>query len=164
MKKLALIGLSFLLVLIFSSSSFAAPGDYTLRFKGGPAFAIKNYENQFKFGGAFDYDLGFGWGVGLEALLGIKSDFKFQLMPHVRFTWLYIGPAELFLMAGVGYEAYESDSALGMKFGPGIVLPLGHRYEIMSDFTFNMTPVGTPGTPITLDWMIGIGFRFGGGG
>jgi len=162
MKKLA-ICLPFILILLFSFNSYAVPGDYTLRFKVGPSFAVTDYENQIKIGGEFDYDLGFGWGVGLEALLGIKSNLRFQLMPHVRFNWLYVGPAVLFLKAGGGFETFGKDTAFGLRIGPGIVLPLGARYEVMSDFTFNLTPVGTAGTPITLDWMIGLGLKFGGG-
>jgi len=84
-------------------------------------------------------------------------------MPHVRFNWLYVGPAVLFLKAGGGFETFGKDTAFGLRIGPGIVLPLGARYEVMSDFTFNLTPVGTAGTPITLDWMIGLGLKFGGG-
>ena len=82
-------------------------------------------------------------------------------MPHARFTFLWIGPAELFLIGGGGYEAFDSNSAFGFKFGTGIVLPLGARYELMSDVSFTLTPIGTPGTPVMLDWLLGFGFKFG---
>ena len=163
MKRVAVFFFAISLLFLFVSESHAAPGDYTLRLKVGPSFAVKDYENQIKFGGAFDYDLGFGWGVGLEALIGVKSQFRFQLFPNARFTFLYVGPAELFFMFGGGYEVYESNSAFGFKFGPGIILPLTPGYELISDFTVNLTPIGTPGTQVTLDWMLGFGFRFSGG-
>ncbi len=163
MKKLTFLSLVIIVTLSLLSDLKAAPGDYTLRIKGGPSFGINDYENQLKFGFEFDYDLGFGWGVGMEALLGVMDDVHFQLVPHARFTWLYIGPAELFIIAGAGFETFDRDVAFTLRTGPGIVLPLGNKYEIMSDFTFNLTPVGTPGTPIILDWLIGFGFKFGGG-
>jgi hypothetical protein len=163
MKKIAVAALFVAMFSIISSQALAVPGDYSLRLKAGPSFKLADYENQVKLAGAFDYDLGFGWGVGLEALIGISDNFHFQLIPNVRFVFLYIGPAELYAFGGFGYEVFDTSSAFGMKFGSGFILPLSSRWEIITDLSLNIAAAGTPGTPTTLDWLLGMGYRFGGG-
>jgi hypothetical protein len=164
MKKIMVVALVSACMSIMSFEAQAVPGDYSLRLKAGPSFKMADYENQVKIAGAFDYDLGFGWGVGLEALIGISNNFHFQLIPNVRFIFLYIGPAELYAFGGFGYEVFDTNSAFGMKFGSGFILPLSSKWEIITDLSLNITAAGTPGTPTTLDWLLGIGYRFGGGG
>ena len=77
MKKFVIVALFVAALSIFSSTAFAVPGDYSLRLKAGPSFNLADYQNQVKFGGQFDYDLGFGWGIGLEVLMGVKSHIPF---------------------------------------------------------------------------------------
>ncbi len=151
---------SSILVLFLSTPAFAGPGDYSLRFKGGPAFGLQDWGNQVRFGAEFDYDLGYSMGVGLLGLFGVSDDFRFTLMPTFRYDIVYIGPSSIYGTFGLGYGLYKGDNALDMRFGAGITLPLGDRFEVNSDFNIFMAPAGTPGTPVTAEWLIAFGFRF----
>ncbi len=152
-RALVLVGL------LATSAAVAGPGDYSLRVKGGPAFNLQDWENQFRLGGEFDYDFGFHLGFNLAALMGFSDTFRFDLIPSVRYDYLYIGPASLYGLFGIGYAALDGQNALDMRFGTGLTLPLGDRFEFNTDIDLFLTPAGTPGTPTTLEWLIGFGTR-----
>ncbi len=159
MKKLIVF-----LVLLLGISAFSnvtgSPGDYSLRAKIGPGFSINDWTDQVKIGGEFDYELGYSLGIGLLTLISIDDTFRFSLMPSIRRDLLYIGPANFFAVAGLGYGRLDGDDSLDMRIGTGVVLPLGDEFELMSDVNLFMSPVGTPGFPVTLEWLLGFGIRF----
>jgi hypothetical protein len=150
------------LVLTFSlqSNATAGPGDYSLRFKGGPSFKLREFGNQVKVGGEFDYDFGYSMGFNLMAAFGISDDFRFQLIPAFRYDYAYVGPASFYGVFGVGFASFDKQSALDMRFGTGLVLPLGDQFEFNTDVNMYVAPVGLPRTVVSLDWMIGFGLRF----
>lgn len=140
--------------------SWAGPGDYALLLKGGPSFNIQDWHDQVRLGGEFDYDLGYSMGVGLLSLFGVSSKFRFQLIPNFRYDVIYIGPAAFYGVFGAGYAVYSKKNAMDLRFGAGIMLPLGDKFEVNSDANLFVTPIGTPGTPVTFDWLLAFGFRF----
>ncbi len=147
---------------IFSFSlSYASPGDYSLRFKGGPSFELQDWHDQMRIGAEFDYDLGYSMGIGLMALFGVSRDFRFQLLPSFRYDLVYLGPASLYGVLGAGYGRFnKNEESFDLRFGSGITLPLGDSFEVNSDVNVFMSPLGTPGTPITLDWLLSFGMKF----
>ena len=138
----------------------ANPGDYTLRAKGGPSFNLQDWENQGRIAGEFDYDFGYSMGFNLMAAFGISKNFRFDLIPSFRYDYLYIGAASLYGIAGLGYTVLKDKSALGMRIGTGLSLPLGTQFEFNTDANLFVAPAGVSGTPITLDWLIGIGYKY----
>ena len=138
----------------------AGPGDYTLRLKGGPSFNIQDWVNQVRLGAEFDYDLGYSMGVSLLSLFGVSNKFRFQLIPNFRYDVVYIGPAAIYGVFGAGYAVYQKQNAMDMRFGAGMTLPLGDKFEVNSDANLFVTPLGTSGTPVTFDWLLAFGFRF----
>ena len=145
----------------FSSSlAYAGPSDFSLRVKAGPSFNLDDWENQARIGGEFDYDFGYSLGFNLSAQFGISDTFRFDLIPAVRYDYLYIGPAAFYGLFGMGYGVYSKENALSIRFGTGITLPLGERFEFNTDVNLYMAAAGTPGTPVTLDWLIAFGTRF----
>ena len=151
---------TFIAILLMFTPAWAGPGDYSLRVKGGPSFELQDWETQGRVGGEFDYDFGYAMGFNLMAYFGISDSFRFDLIPSFRYDYLYLGPAALYGVAGIGYSILDKDSGLGMRAGTGITLPLGKQFEFNTDINFMFTPVGTPGTPITVDWLIGIGYKY----
>ncbi|MCI5071822.1 hypothetical protein MRY82_02615 [bacterium] len=157
--------LAFCLMLVFFISSAqaemtAAPGDYSLRIKMGPAFNVQNWEDQMRVGGEFDYELGYSMGVNFLTLFGIGDNFRFQMIPSLRYDYLYIGPASFHGLLGLGYGRLEKDNTLDMRLGTGVILPLGDHYEVTSDLNFFTSLAGANGTPITMEWLLGFGFKF----
>lgn len=157
---------AFGLVLFFVSTlvafvpAFAGPGDYSLRVKAGPSFNLQDWENQGRIGAEFDYDFGYNLGFNMMASFGISDEFRFQLIPAVRYDYLYIGPAALYGIFGAGYGVYKTENALDLRFSTGVKFPLGDRFEFSTDANIFITPAGTPGTPVTFDWLIALGMRF----
>jgi hypothetical protein len=152
---------AFLFFIIISSTSFANPGNYTLRILAGPSFAVSDWEDQFRIGGEFSYDLGYSMNIGLLTGFGISSNlFRFQMIPGFSYNYLYLGPAAFHALAGFGLGFYESDSALDTRLATGVSLPLGDFWEAYSDVNYIFAAAGTPGTPATFDWQIGFGFVF----
>ena len=143
-----------------STATQAGPGDYSLRVKAGPSFSLADWENQARVGGEFDYDMGDGLGFNLMAQVGISNNFRFDLIPSIRYDYLYIGPAAFYAAAGMGYGVFDKQSALDVRIATGLMLPLGESFEFSTDVNLFFAPVGTPGTPVTLDWLIGFGYRY----
>ena len=81
-------------------------------------------------------------------------------MPSLTYDILYMVPGAIFIAAGAGYQSFDSDAALGFRLGTGLSLPLARPFEFITDVNLIMTPAGTIGTPITLDWLIGFGMRY----
>ena len=158
--------LAFCLVFVFCISTAAqaemtsAPGDYSLRIKMGPAFNVQNWEDQMRIGGEFDYELGYSMGVNFLTLFGIGDNFRFQMIPSLRYDYLYIGPASFHGLLGLGYGRLDNDNTLDMRLGTGVILPLGDHYEVTSDLNFFTSLAGASGTPITMEWLLGFGFKF----
>lgn len=156
--------LLFLVLFFISISSFAtvsgSPGDYTLQAKMGPGFNLQDWQNQLRFGGEFDYDLGYSMGLGMLGLFGVGEDFRMQLIPSFKKDLLLVGPASFFGVVGLGYAKYNTVDALDMRIGTGVTLPLGEKYVVGSDLNLFMTPIGTPGFPVTVDWLISFGLKF----
>jgi hypothetical protein len=151
----------FAFVCIFQiENSWAGPGDYTLRVKAGPAFNLADWENQGRLGGEFDYDFGYNLGFNLYGAFGISSEFRFDLIPSVRIDYLLMGPAAMYATVGGGYSVLGKENGFGMKFGTGLSLPLGDFFEFNTDVNLITVAAGTPGTPTTLEWLLGLGFRF----
>lgn len=147
--------------LFFSPKSFANPGDYTLRILAGPSFNSNDWVDQFKFGGEFNYDLGYSMNIGMLSLFGAGHDkFKFDLIPGFGYNFLYIGPAAFHVLGGVGYAIYDKDAGMDVRLSSGVSLPLGDFWEAYSDINYIFCPLGTPGTPATFDWLLGFGFVF----
>ncbi len=138
----------------------ASPGDYSLRLKAGPGFELNDWHNQFRLGGEFDYDLGYSMHVGMLGLFGVSSDFRFQLIPSFRYDVLYVGPATIYGIFGGGYGRYNSQNGFDIRMGSGLILPLGGNTEVTTTINVFVTPAGTPGTPVTLDWLLGFGYKF----
>ena len=138
----------------------AGPGDYSLRLKGGPSFNLHDWQNQVRFGAEFDYELGYSLGIGLLTLFGVSDDFRFQLTPTLRYDVIYIGPAAFYTALGAGYGVFNRKNAFDVRVATGVILPLGDKFEVNSDVNLFITPAGTPGTPMTLDWLLAFGFRF----
>jgi hypothetical protein len=159
-KSILLTTLVFSFLTFFPAPASAGPGDYTLTALGGPSFNLKDWHNQARIGGQFDYDLGYSMGFGMMALFGVSDKFRFQLMPLFRYEYLYLGPAALYGIFGAGYGVYDKENAFDLRFGTGIALPLGDRFVFNTDANLNVSPVGLPGTVVTLDWLIGFGLRF----
>lgn len=159
MKKILF---AFLLALTISTSSFATnAGEYTLRMLAGPSFNTNDWVDQFKFGGEFNYDVGYSMNISLLSTFGVGGDeFKFNLIPGFGYNFLYLGPAAIHALAGIGYAAYNSNSAMDVRLSTGISLPLGDFWEAYSDINYIFSPVGISGTPATFDWMLGFGFVF----
>jgi hypothetical protein len=142
-----------------AGAAWAGPGDYSLRIKGGPSFELVDWENQGRFGGEFDYELGYGFGFNLSTYFGVSNSFRYDLIPAVRYDYLYVGPASFNLIAGLGYGYFDAN-AMEIRFATGMTLPLGENFDFNTDVNLFWAPVGTPGTPVTLDWLIGFGFKF----
>ena len=138
----------------------AGPGDYSLRAKLGPSFSLNDWEDQLRVGADFDYDLGYSMGIGFLTAFGVSSEFRFQMIPTFRYDFLYIGPGSFHGLAGIGYGRFNRQNSMDIRTGLGMTLPLGERYEVNSDVNFFFSPVGTAGTPVTLDWLIAFGFKF----
>jgi hypothetical protein len=152
--------LSLLIATSFSLNANAGPGDYSLRVKGGPSFQLKEWGNQVKVAGEFDYDFGYSMGFNLMTGFGISDEFRFQLIPSFRYDYLYIGPAVLYGLFGMGYSLFNSTNALDLRIGTGLNLPLGGSYEFITDLNLFISPAGVPATVVTLDWMMGFGVKF----
>lgn len=148
------------MVLLAPLSASAGPGDYSLTAIGGPSFTIKDWHSQGRLGGEFDYDLGYGMGFGLGALFGISDKFRFGMMPLFRYEFFYLGPAALYGVFGAGYGVYDKKNAMDIRFGTGIMLPLGDRFIFKTDGNLFVSPVGLGRTVVTMDWLIGFGVRF----
>lgn len=158
MKK---IFFAFLLITLVSTSTFANPGNYTLRILAGPSFATNDWADQFRFGGEFSYDLGYSMNIGMMSAFGLGSNlFRFQMIPGFSYNYLYLGPAAFHVLAGAGMGVYEQDMGLDMRLATGVSLPLGDFWEAYSDINYMFAPIGTAGTPATFDWQIGFGFVF----
>lgn len=138
----------------------AAPGDYSLRMKAGPAFNLQDYENQFRVGAEFDYELGYNLGITFLGLFGISDETRFQIIPSMRYDFLYVGPASFHGLAGLGYGRLNQGNSLDLRLGTGVVLPLGDYYEFTSDFNYFMSTLGNEGIPMSFEWLLGFGFRF----
>jgi hypothetical protein len=147
-------------VVLASPPATAGPGDYNLSVLGGPSFNLKDWHNQARLGGEFNYDLGYSMGFGMMALFGASKEFRFQLMPLFRYDYLYLGPAALYGVFGAGYGVYDKKNAFDMRFGTGITLPLGDRFVFNTDVNMFVAPAGLPTTVVTLDWLIGFGLKF----
>jgi opacity protein-like surface antigen len=151
---------STLTVGLASSAAFAAAGDYIFRVKGGPSFELQDWENQARIAGEFDYDFGYSMGFNLFTGFGISDNFRFDLIPSFRYSYLYLGPASMYGTAGMGYTVLDTENAFGMRFGTGLSMPMGDHFEFNTDVNLFVVPAGVPGTPVTLDWFLGFGFRF----
>ncbi|MFH1017591.1 MAG: hypothetical protein V1798_05330 [Pseudomonadota bacterium] len=147
-------------LILFSVQAFAGPGSYSLRAKGGPSFNLKDSRTLARVGGEFDYDFGYSIGFNLMAMFGIGKTFRFDLIPSFRYDYLFLGPASMYVLGGVGYTVFDKQSGLGMRLGIGITMPLGDRFEFNTDVNLFLVPVGTPGTPVNLDWLMGFGVHF----
>lgn len=152
--------ISILIVLSVSSFSFAAPGDYSLRAKVGPSFNLQDWENQFRLGAEFDYELGYSMGFMVTTLFGVSDEFRFQIFPGFRYDVFYVGPGAIYTALGAGYGRFNQEDSLDLRLGTGITLPLGDTYEFNTDVNLFFSPLGTPGTPVTLDWLLAFGVRF----
>ena len=155
--------LSLLLSVGFSNSATAAtPGEYAFNIKLAPSFELKDSTNRFKVGGDFDYQLGYGIGFNIFTSVGFGSgDSLFQLMPGIRYDVLFLLPATLFVIGGAGYEAHEfDDQALAIRMGTGLELPLKKPWQFITNLDMFITANGVQGTPVTLDWFIGLGLRY----
>ena len=93
-------------------------------------------------------------------MFGVSNEFRFQMIPGLRFDYLYAGPASFYGVGGVGYGRIAENNTLDLRAGTGISLPIGDRYEINSDANFFFSPAGTPGTPITFEWLLAFGYKF----
>ena len=142
------------------STAMAASGDYSLRLKGGPSFSLHEWNMQGRFGGEFDYDFGYSLGFNLQTMFGVSDKFRYDLIPSVRVDYLYLGPAYLYGIFGVGLSVFDRQAAMDLRFGTGMTLPLGDSFEFNTDVNLYVAPVGLPVTPVTLDWLMGFGFRF----
>ena len=160
MKKHFLIVVLFSILLATSFSVQAAAGDYSVRGLMGPSFQIQDWQNQFKIGAEFDYDLGLDMGLSLLGLFGISNDFRFQLIPTFNYNFLYIGNVSFHGGLGVGYTTFGTNVGMDMRFSTGVKLPLGEYFMAYSEADAFVTPVGTAGAPITFDWLLGFGFIF----
>ncbi|MEZ4820234.1 MAG: hypothetical protein R3A45_10195 [Bdellovibrionota bacterium] len=146
--------------LVCSSLAQADPGNYSLRVLAGPSFNISDFEDQLKVGGEFYYDLGYNMNVTLLSLVGVNDTLRFQLLPGFSYNYLYLGPAILHALIGAGYGRLGSENTFDLRFSTGIRLPLSDKLEAYSDINYFMSPVGTPGTPQTFDWLLGASFTF----
>ena len=126
----------------------------------GPAFNLNDWENQFRVGGEFDYDLGYGLGITFLSLFGVSDVFRFQMIPGLRVDLLYAGPASFYGSVGMGYGRMSKNNTLDTRTGLGLSLPLGERLELNSDANLFMSPIGTPGFPVTFDWLLALGYKF----
>ncbi len=151
----------FFLLVLPTELSWAGPGDYSLRIKGGPGFNIANWETQGRIAGEFDYELGYALGFNLLAAVGISDNFRFTLIPNIRYDYLYIGPSAFYVIGGAGYGVYDSKNAFELRMGTGMTLPLGQDFDFNTDVNLYIAPAGGgPNTEVTLDWITGFGFRF----
>ena len=146
--------------IFLSSQALAGPGSFSLRAKGGPSFNLQDWHTQGRIGGEFDYDFGYSIGFNLMGLIGVSNKFRFDLIPSFRYDYLFLGPATMFALGGIGYTVLEKRSALGMRFATGITMPLGSHFEFNTDANFFITPAGTPGTPVVFDWLMAFGFHY----
>lgn len=153
--------LAFAGCMLWAAAAQADPGDFSLQGKLGPSFNLHHLENQVKFGTEFDYELEFGFTFNLGAFIGGGADvFVFQMLPAIKYNVLYFYPAVLYLGYGVGFGTYDRESALAMRALSGINLPLGRRWDLCSDLNLFFAPYGTGYTPTTLDWLIGMRYKF----
>ena len=149
------------MILFWVPTAFSNPGDYSLRVIAGPSFSTSDWVDQFRFGGEFNYDLGYSAHLNLISAFGVGGNsFRFQLIPGIGYNYLYIGPAAFNVLAGIGYGVYETDSAMDVRFSTGVSLPLGDSFEAFTHVNYIFAPVGTPGIPATFDWLLGFGFLF----
>lgn len=158
MKKIILIVCLSLGLLSVFSKSWADPGNYSLRALVGPSFNLDGWEDQIRAGGEFSYDLGYSMNLSLLGLMGLNNDFRFQLIPGFSYNYLYLGPAVFHALAGVGYGRLGDNNTLDVRLSTGLRLPLNDRIEAYTDVNFFLSPVGTPGTPRTFDWLLGLSF------
>lgn len=160
MKKIA-VTISIVFSCLFcSQSTLADPGEYSLRALAGPSFNVSDFEDQFRLGGEFYYDLGYNMNISLLTLFGVNNTFRFQLTPGFSYNYLYLGPAVFHALIGAGYGRLGGENTLDFRFSTGIRLPLNDQFEAYSDINYFMSPVGTPGNPQTFDWLLGVGFKF----
>lgn len=160
MKKIIQFGLVALLLMSFSTASLADPGDYYLRALAGPSFNLSDWNNQFRIGGEFYYDVGYNMNLSMLTLFGISDLFRFQLIPGFSYNYLYLGPAIFHVLGGMGYGRMHSDNTFDLRFATGLRLPLGNNLEAYTDVNYFASVAGTTGTPQTFDWLMGLGFRF----
>jgi hypothetical protein len=142
------------------SKAWADPGDYALRGVAGPSFNIDGWEDQMRVGGEFAYDLGYSMNLSLLGLFGLSDEFRFQLIPGFSYNYMYLGPAVFHALVGVGYGRLANQNTMDMRFSTGVRLPLNGNVEAYSDINFFVSPLGTPGTPRTFDWLLGVSFNF----
>lgn len=144
-----------------SSTSWATPGEYALHAKVGPSFEIQDSDNTFKLGGEFDYELGFGLGFNLSANFGIGPSPIVELIPAFKYDVVYFVPGTLFVIAGAGWQLTDgTDSALAVRVGSGLRLPLKKPLEFITDINLIFGTAAPNGTPITFDWLTGLGVRY----
>ncbi|MEZ4705318.1 MAG: hypothetical protein R3A11_09055 [Bdellovibrionota bacterium] len=137
------------------------PGDYSLRALIGPGFNIDDWEDQFRVGGEFDYDLGYNMGIDFVTLIGVGDEFRFQMIPGFRYNYLYIGLASFYALAGAGLGHMLGENTLDLRFATGLNMPLGQSLEAHTHVSMYISTLGLDNvTPVSLDWMIGIGKRF----
>lgn len=154
--------LSLLTIVIFYfpiSQAKAEAGDYALRPILGLSFNLLDFEDQVRIGGEFNYDLGYNMHISFLSLFGISNRFRFQMMPGFGYNYLYLGPAVFHGLVGAGYGRIGSSSTLDFRFSTGVRLPLNEKIDAYSDVNYFISPVGTPGTPQTFDWLIGLSFK-----
>ncbi len=160
-KRVIPVIVALFLVSIFSSPTWADPGDFSIAAEVGPSFEINDLENQFKAGMSFDYELDYGFTLDLSTVLGIGSDlFVFEMLPMLKYNIIYIFPAVIYVGYGMGFATLDKDAGLAMRFSTGINLPLSSTFDAVSDVHFFLVPAGTPGTPSSIDWMVGLRYKF----
>ena len=158
MKKICLI---LLLLCSFNSfPAFADAGEATGRLLVGPSLNIDGWENQFRLGGDFNYDLGHQIQFDLLALAGISSEFRFQLIPSLGYNFIRDANWKWTLLAGAGYGVFNTESGIDVRLATGLEFPLADQWGIYTDANLFMTAAGTPGTPLTFDWLVGLSYAF----
>ena len=160
MRKMLLFAVLFVSLSSSWVQAQVQPGDYSLRALIGPGFNIEDWEDQFRFGGKFDYDLGYNMRIDFVALVGVGNEFRFQMIPGFRYNYLYIGLASFYALGGAGLGHMLGENTLDFRFATGLNLPLGETMEAHSHVSMYISTLGIDNTPVSLDWMIGIGKRF----
>lgn len=187
MKREGLSLLIILILLLVTTDLKAAPGDYNFHFSVGPSLGLKGVDDTFRLAATFDYELDRYFGFDLTALAGFgksESDIAFILIPSLKYDLIQFGqfrsnepprdvaprptrPTPTFgawsVFAGAGFHFFNQaeDSGLALRLGTGLRLPLKNRWEFLSSANFFLTPFHSGSeTPMTFDWLIGLGRRF----